>query len=129
MMKITVLMMVLVTTYGQDTKVKEGFLKRDHGHGKLVSDITIIKLNVTSLLHMEEELIKVESEIESITNGKESDFSVEILLKIKKEISVVTKRSKRSLLPFIGNALNNLFGVATYAQVEKERDRLSKLKK
>ena len=54
---------------------------------------------------------------------------METLLKVKKEISKIReneKKTKRSLLPFIGNALNTMFGVATDAQVENERDRISK---
>lgn len=41
----------------------------------------------------------------------------------------MNKRSKRSLLSFIGTALNTLFGVATEANVEQEEARIDRLEK
>ena len=42
---------------------------------------------------------------------------------LKNSLSEFTgsKRNKRSLLPFIGNVLNSLIGVATEADVEKKK--------
>ncbi|XP_064104046.1 uncharacterized protein LOC135213876 [Macrobrachium nipponense] len=107
-------------------QIKKGAILKEHGHVKMIHDIAVVTINITAIDEQQQELNGLMGRIESLMSTNQNNS---ILLKLREDISqVLPKRiKKRSLLPFIGTALNTLFGVATDGDVDKDRARIEKL--
>ncbi|XP_064089665.1 uncharacterized protein LOC135203692 [Macrobrachium nipponense] len=107
-------------------QIKKGAILNEHGHVKMIHDIAVVTINITAVDEQQQELTSLIRKIESVMSTNQNNS---ILLKLREDISqVLPKRiKKRSLLPFIGTALNTLFGVATDGDVDKDRARIEKL--
>ncbi|XP_064105644.1 uncharacterized protein LOC135215114 [Macrobrachium nipponense] len=107
-------------------QIKKGAILKEHGHVKMIHDIAVVTINITTVEEQQQELHSLMANIESLMSNNQNNS---ILLKLRADISqVLPKRvNKRSLLPFIGTALNTLFGVATDGDVDKDRARIEKL--
>ena len=112
-------------------QIRKGALAERMGKVKLITNLVIVKKNMSILNYCKEKAIEIENIITDLVNEHSSNQIVEVMKGLKNSLSEFTgsKRNKRSLLPFIGNLLNNLFGVATEADVEKEKERLDKIEK
>ena len=99
------------------------------GKVKLITNLVIVKKNMTTLNYCREKAIEIENAITDIVNEHPNSQTIQALRELQISLSdfTGTKISKRSLLPFVGNILNSLFGVATDANVEKEKERLDKI--
>ncbi|XP_064102797.1 uncharacterized protein LOC135212968 [Macrobrachium nipponense] len=107
-------------------QIKKGAILKEHGHVKMIHDIAVVTINITTVHEQQQELNGLMENIESLMSNNQNNS---ILFKLREDISqVLPKRiNKRSLLPFIGTALNTLFGVATDGDVDKDRARIEKL--
>ena len=72
-----------------------------------------------TLNYCREKAIEIENVITDLVNEHPSNQIIEVMRGLKNSLSEFTgsKINKRSLLPFIGNLMNSLFGVATEADV------------
>lgn len=133
-MKMRLLILVFLTgiTCVQGTKesvsISHGSLIEELGQIKLIDHIVVIKKNLTELEKCQG---YARSMLESVNNilKKENDTeNIQLLSQAEENLlELISSRTKRSLLPFVGNALNSLFGVATEADLEKEKERLDKI--
>lgn len=111
-----------------EVQLKHGALLENKGNVKMIENIVIIKKNMTKLLHCQEranEMIKV---VDNILEKEKDEENKELLEDLKINLKELTgNRKKRSLLPFVGNILNGLFGVARESDVEREKERIDKI--
>ena len=116
---------------GNKIQPKKGALKEAMGKVKLITNIVIVKKNMTTLNYCNEKAIEIENILTNLVNEHHNNPILEVMKGLRNSLSEFTgsKISKRSLLPFIGNLLNDLFGVATEADVEREKERLGKIEK
>ena len=86
---------------------------------------------MTNLKYCKEKAIEIEQGITDIINNSPVTPIPEFLRELQVSLSdfTGTKLNKRSLLPFVGNILNSLFGVATDANIEREKERLNTIER
>ena len=127
------MLIALHITSAAEVKIRGGALVESKGEVRLVKDIVVLKINMSETLDYEKKVSNVREQIKREIESSEGEgVIVELLKQIDEKLKVLTERNsrkERSLLPFIGNAMNTMFGVATEAQVEKERERLDKLER
>ncbi|XP_066969798.1 uncharacterized protein [Macrobrachium rosenbergii] len=124
------LVIITLLYVSSEVVIREGALLEKKGFVKLIKDIGIVSIDITSVLISEITLKDVQRELKSLIRKSENNSVLPLLEKLDNDIgSVLNTRSKRSLLPFIGTALSQLFGVATDSNVEKESARIDKLEK
>ena len=112
----------------QEVKVKGGALIQEMGKANLINKIVIVKKNFTEVNFLRGKAVEMEDRLSHIMISEKDDENKKILKNMRKKLSEITgSRKRRSLLPFVGNALNQLFGVATESDVQKERERLDKI--
>ena len=116
------------TTSAADVKVKGGALIQEKGKANLINKIVIVKKNFTEINFLRGKAAEMEERLSQM-NGKEQDENnKELIQNMKMKLSEITgSRKKRSLLPFVGTALNKLFGVATESDLKKEKERLDRI--
>ena len=94
------------------------------GQVRMISNVLIIKKNMTSIIHSEQ---RAKDMLEAIGSVHEKEAS-ELLTGLRKSLrSLVGSRGKRSLLPFVGHLLHGLFGVAQDSDIEREKERLTRI--
>ena len=110
------------------SEIKGGAVIENKGIVKLVNNLVVIKKNMTTVKEIESKvtdlLVIVEKVMEKEKDDELREMLTEMLVKIKK---LKVGRKRRSLLPFVGNILNGLFGVATEADVSREKERLDRI--
>ena len=126
------MMFLIVTTIcdqGTENPVhlKKGVLLQELGEVNLISNLVLIKKNVTQVAFCQE---KAKLMLESLNTviAKENDTAnLKLLEQAKSKLNEVVPRKKRSLLPFVGTMMHELFGVARDNDLEKEKERISKI--
>ena len=129
-MKIILLLTFLggVIISAQDIKVKGGALIEAKGKANLINQIVIVKKNFTELNFLRGKAVEMETRLSRLKE-KENDENNKLLIQtMEQKLGEITgSRKKRSLLPFVGTALNKLFGVATESDLKKEKERLDRI--
>ena len=110
--------------------IKSGALVERKGNVNLIRNLVIVKKNFTMLNVLKKKVREVNGMVKEIIQRESDEENLTLLRKLQGRLSEVeSKRDKRSLLPFVGNILNGLFGVATEKDVERERERMDKIEK
>ena len=133
MTRIVLLLMLVAITCAQEhrIKIRKGAITEKIGKVKLIINLVIVKKNMITLNYCREKAIEIENAITDIVNEHPNSQTIQALRELQVSLRdfTGTKKSKRSLLPFVGNILNSLFEVATEASEEKERERLDKIER
>ena len=115
---------------GDKPEVKKGALVRKRGTMSHIRDFLVIKKNMTEVQYLWDSLHDMSEKIKEMYIKENNNQTKLMLSTIEQTLkSVDVNRKKRSLLPFVGKALNGLFGVATEEDLQKEGERLDKLEK
>ena len=103
------------------------------GNVNLITDIVIVKYNVSTTSSIVSELRDIKEKTDILTNTQMSNTGLkDFLNKINARLGLVlghdsrqhAKRQRRSMLPWGGDILHGLFGLATDATVEDTNRRL-----
>ena len=114
--------------------IRKGILLQDHGEAVILDEYALIKINV-SIIHENERNLKelrvvLENSRKKLTNPVLVRVIKGLLDSVDEELGVeksVGTRKKRSLLPFVGQALKSVFGVSTEADHKRAQERINKL--
>ena len=113
---------------GEDVRVKGGALIQRVGKSNLIQNVVIVKKNFTSLETLQSRALLMINNIKDLVKSETNEENVELLEHLSDTLRQLTNsRKKRSLLPFVGNVLNQLFGVATENDLNREKERLDKI--
>ena len=127
---LNLVLLVGIITSAQEVKVKGGALINKVGNANLINQIVIIKKNYTGINDMRARAIEIENCLNNLKRSERDEDNKDLIEGMSQKLSDITgTRSKRSLLPFVGTALNRLFGVATESDLERERERLNKIER
>ena len=108
--------------------INHGALVENKGQIKMIENVVIIKKNLTELRNCQSKAQGMIKIVEGLLENESDKENKDLLLDAKDKLMEITgSRKKRSLLPFVGSIMNSLFGVATEASLEKERERLDKI--
>ena len=111
-----------------DVSINHGTLIQNMGQITLIENVVIIKKNLTELRNVPNLAQNMTKLVEKLMASEKDEENNQLLKEAKDKLMDLTgSREKRSLLPFVGSIMNQLFGVATEASVEKERERLDKI--
>ena len=109
-----------VITSAQEVKVKGGALIHKVGNANLINKIVIVKKNYTGINDMRARAIEIENCLNNLKRSERDEDNKDLIEGMSQKLSDITgTRTKRSLLPFVGTALNRLFGVATESDLER----------
>ena len=120
---------VIATTSATDeVQVTGGAIIEEVGSVNLIKDIVIVKKNFTEISYLKEKAMEMENLVKEMKEKEPEDSNKKVLENLKQILSEFTgTRKKRSLLPFVGNLMNTLFGVATENDLKREKERLNKI--
>ena len=128
-MFVVMLMLLVHTNYGQgEVHIRGGSLVNYLGKVNLIQNVVIIKKNFTDIQYLQTKAKEVVETIQVVKQTETSTENKEMLERMSELLNeLIGSRKKRSLLPFVGNALNQLFGVATENDLNREKERLDKI--
>ena len=116
------------TTSGQDIEIKGGALIQRKGTMNLINKVVIVKKNFTEVKILRERAQEMENDLQIMYEKETDENNRAIIDDMTSKLSEITgSRKKRSLLPFVGTALNRLFGVATEGDIKREKERLDRI--
>ena len=109
--RIVLLLVLVAITCAQEpkTRIRKGAIHERLGKVKLITNLVIVKKNMTNLNYCKEKAIEIEQGITDIISNNPVSPTLEVLRELQVSLSdfTGTKISKRSLLPFVGNLLNS----------------------
>ncbi|XP_066968282.1 uncharacterized protein [Macrobrachium rosenbergii] len=110
-------------------QLRKGAIIKEHGKVKMIQDLAIVKIQTDSIIDQREQLVQLSNQIQAGLQSVQDRNLYDMLSKLQRDIDSVMPRKvvKRSLIPFIGVALHNLFGVATDGNVERLKERVAQL--
>ena len=92
--------------------------------------MVLVKKNLSLVYSCQEKAEEMYDNVQRLWEKEEDQDIKKLLEDSKVKLSEITRsKSKRSLLPFVGTIMRDLFGVARNEDLEKEKERLDKIEK
>ena len=118
----------IISASAKDVRIRGGAIIQNYGRANLINNVVIVKKNFTDVNFLREKAKEMEDRLAHLKENEPDEKNKVLLENMKEKLGEITgSRKKRSLLPFVGTALNKLFGVATESDIQKEKERLDKI--